>query len=245
MFKISLLPASYRKYLEGKKKKDLILKIALVVLVCMLIIYSGFAIRLLLLQNQYKTVVREKAKIDAEINQLLPYKVAFQTYQSDLEKYNAAKPKDPTALKFLTIIKNNRPDYVKITSVALTDWSGSAICAIEGELVVAQNEPQAMQQLEKYVNTFYGEPYNCQKVRIVDERPHVEESIDGKKEYTFKIYVSFGSDISTDASGSLVTVAPSATEPTTQPPASTAPATEETSSTDTTTTIAAADATVA
>lgn len=244
MFKISLLPASYRKYLEGKKKKDLILKIALVVLVCMLIIYSGFAIRLLLLQNQYKTVVREKAKIDAEINQLLPYKVAFQTYQSDLEKYNAAKPKDPTALKFLTIIKNNRPDYVKITSVALTDWSGSAICAIEGELVVAQNEPQAMQQLEKYVNTFYGEPYNCKKVRIVDERPHVEESIDGKKEYTFKIYVSFGSDISTDASGSLVTVAPSATEPTTQPPASTAPATEETSSTDTTT-IAAADATVA
>lgn len=232
MFKISLLPATYRKYLEGKKKKDLILKIALVVLVCMLIVYSGFAIRLLILQSQYKTVVSEKAKIDAEINQLLPYKTAFQTYQSDLSKYNSAKPKDPTALKFLTIIKNNRPDYIKITSVALNDWSESAICAIEGELVVAQNEPQAMEQLEKYVNTFYGEPYNCQKVRIVNERPFVSDSIDGKKEFTFRIYVSFGSDISTDASGSLITVAPSTTEPTTQPPASTAPSTEESSTAD-------------
>lgn len=232
MFKISLLPESYRKYLEGKKKKDLILRVAVIVLLCMLIVYGGFAARLLILNSQYKELGREKAKIDAEINQLLPYKNAYQTYQADLAKYNAVKPTSPTALDFLNVIKNNRPDYIKITAVALTDWSGSAICAIEGELSVAQDDPEAMAHLEKYVNTFYEPPYNCQKVRIVNEAPFTDVDENGNKEYTFKIYVSFGSDISTDASGSLITESQSTTEPTTQPPASTAPSTTDTEVTD-------------
>ena len=63
MLKVSLLPASYKQFLEGKKKKDLILKIALVVLLCMLIIYVGFAVKSFILQAQYKESSRRNCTI--------------------------------------------------------------------------------------------------------------------------------------------------------------------------------------
>ena len=45
VFKVSLLPAAYRKRLEEKKKKDLLARVALIVLLCLAIVYAGIFVQ--------------------------------------------------------------------------------------------------------------------------------------------------------------------------------------------------------
>lgn len=208
MFKVSLLPASYRKYLEGKKKKDLILKIAIVVLLCMLIIYSGFAARLLVLQGQLKKVQRANSDVVAEINELQQYKGFYDSLLLAQGRVNTVQSRQPSAVKFLSIVQAQRPEYIKINSIALTDWSGAAICAIEGELPSAQSIGAAINQLDEYAESFKTDPaYNgaVNQIKIVNDMPSKEEGVNGEETYTFKLYVSLSGQINIDASGSLVT----------------------------------------
>ncbi|MGN1160900.1 MAG: hypothetical protein ACI4SX_01505, partial [Candidatus Fimenecus sp.] len=218
MFKVSLLPASYRKYLEGKKKKDLILKIALVVLLCMLIIYSGFAARLLVLQSQLKKVQRANSDVVAEINELQQYKGFYDSLLLAQDRVNTVQSRQPSAVKFLSIVQTQRPEYVKINEIALTDWSGAAICAIEGELPSAQSIGVAITQLDEYAESFKTDPaYNgaVSQIKIVNDMPSKEENVTGVETYTFKLYVSLSGQINVDASGSLVTTTTTTTESTT------------------------------
>lgn len=227
MLKVSLLPASYKQFLEGKKKKDFILKIALVVLLCMLIIYVGFAVKSFILQAQYKEISRANAQVQGEIAQYQKYKTAYDTYQADVDKLNSVLGRDPVALDFLITIKDNRPDYIKINKVSLYDWSNTAVCRIEGELPTAQDYIDAENQLEAYANSFLKAPYNCASVRIIGEGPMSGGSITGEQTYSFCIYVSLeNSNIDVDASGGLITSETSTTA-TTVPPASTAASSEE------------------
>lgn len=226
MLKVNLLPASYKRFLEGKKKKDLILKIALVVLLCMLIIDVGFAIKSLILGSQYNEVRRANAQVQGEIEKYRKYKTAYDTYQADVDRLNSVLGRDPVALDFLITVKDNRPDYIKINKVSLYDWSNTAVCRIEGELPAAQNYVDALTQLESYANSFLSAPYNCKSVRIIGEEPMTQGSITGNVSYTFCIYVSIdGSNIDVDASGSLISETTSTTA-TTVPPASTAASNE-------------------
>jgi len=45
VFKVSLLPESYRKFRQGKAAKDIVSKVALLILVCLFIVYAGFMIK--------------------------------------------------------------------------------------------------------------------------------------------------------------------------------------------------------
>lgn len=208
MFKVSLLPASYRKYLEGKKKKDLMLKIALIVLVCLLVIYSGFAARLLILQSQLKKVQRANSDVVAEINELQQYKGFYDSLVLAQDRVNTVQSRQPSAVKFLSIVQAQRPEYVKINGIALTDWSGAAICAIEGELPSAQSIGAAITQLDNYAESFKtNEAYGgvVKQIKIVNDMPSKDEGADGTVTYTFKLYVSLSGQIDIDATGSLVT----------------------------------------
>ena len=113
VFKVSLLPASYRKLLEGKKKKDLILKVAVIVLVCMLIIYSGFAVRLFILKAQLKEVQKSNGIITAEISELEQYKAIYDNLVTSQQRVDQILPKSPSAVKFLSLVQANRPDYAE------------------------------------------------------------------------------------------------------------------------------------
>ncbi|MGN0539225.1 MAG: hypothetical protein ACI4KI_05155 [Candidatus Fimenecus sp.] len=217
MFKVSLLPASYRKYLEGKKKKDLILKIALVVLLCMLIIYSGFAARLLVLQGQLKKVQRANSDVVAEINELQQYKGFYDSLLLAQDRVNTVQSRQPSAVKFLSIVQTQRPEYVKINGIALTDWSGAAICAIDGELPSAQSIGVAITQLDEYAESFKTDPaYNgaVSQIKIVNDMPSREENDNGIETYTFKLYVSLSGQINVDEYGLLITTTTTTTEAT-------------------------------
>ena len=218
MFKVSLLPASYRKYLEGKKKKDLILKVALIVLVCMLVIYSGFAARLLILQSQLKKVQRANSDVVVEINELQQYKGFYDSLVLAQERVNTVQSRQPGAVKFLSVVQAQRPEYVKINAIGLTDWSGAAICAIEGELPSAQSIGAAITQLDDYADSFKtNEAYGgaVKEIKVINDMPSKEEGTDGTVTYTFKLYVSLSGQINVDESGSLVTTT-TTTESTTE-----------------------------
>ena len=111
MFKVSLLPASYRKFLDGKKKKDLILKVALIVLICMLIMYSGFAIRLFILKGQLKEIRNNNNVIIANVQELEQYKAIYDELNTSKERVESILPKPLSAVKFMSLIQANRPEY--------------------------------------------------------------------------------------------------------------------------------------
>lgn len=226
MFKVSLLPASYKKYLEGKKKKDLVLKVALLILMCMLIIYAGFMIRSLILKGQYRSIQKKDSVISAQINDLQQYKSTYDGLVLAQERVEAVKSRDPSAVKFMTTIKEQQPAYIEITSIALSDWSNSAICAIEGRLPAAQTLGDAVRQLDKYAADFKENPaYNDKivEVKVVNDMPITIESAEsGNREYGFIIYVSLNGPIAVDDSGVLITT----TTTTTTAPAETTTAGE-------------------
>ena len=134
VFKVSLLPASYRKLLEGKKKKDLVLRVALVVLVCMLIIYSGFAIRLFILKAQLKDIQQSNGMVAAEISELEQYKAIYDNLLTSKQRVEQILPKSPSAVKFLSLVQSNRPEYAEYNVVTVQEWSTNPICMIEGSL---------------------------------------------------------------------------------------------------------------
>lgn len=219
MFKVSLLPASYRKYLEGRKKKDLILKVALLILACMLVIYFGFYARTLILKGQLQDVNRQNSVITAEINELQQYKTIYDELVLSQSRLDAIKSKDPSSLKFLTMVQESRPEYIKITALALSDWQKDSICVIEGELSAAQGIGDAVDHLRAYEDLLKnGEGFAdvVKEVKVVNDMPIVEEKDDGTS-YKFRIFVSLGGVISTDEKGNLITTTTTTTTTTTAP----------------------------
>lgn len=222
MFKVSLLPNSYKKFLEGKKKKDLVQKIAVLILLCLLIIYAGFGIKSVILKSQYKKISAKNNAISQQVSELQQYKTIYDSLALAKQRVDTIKPTSPTALKFYTLVKNNRPEYIKIQGIALTNWANEAICTIEGELPAAFSLANAIEQLESYSKSFTeNEAYGgvVKAVRVVnDGLPEMErEGLNIK--YKFRIFVSLSGTINIDETGALVTT----TESTTAKPSETQP----------------------
>ena len=222
VFKVSLLPASYRKVLEGRKKKDLILKVALVVLLCMLIIYSGFTVRLFILKAQLKDIQQNNGIVAAQITELEQYKAIYDSLVLSQQKVDSIKPKAPSAVKFLSLIQATRPEYAEYTIVTVQEWAINPICMIEGELPAAQNVGDAVSQLRDLEQIFKtNESFKdvVTQVKVINNMPSVVSDGNGNETYTFRIYISVGGNIVLDESGALVTTTTTTT--TTTAPAET------------------------
>lgn len=221
------MPASYRKLLDGKKKKDLILKIALIALFCMLLIYAGFFVRTLILKGHLKDINKQNSVITAEINELQQYKVIYDDLVLAQNRLETIKAKNPSALKFMTIIQSNRPEYVKIKAISLSDWQNNPVCVIEGELSAAQKIRDAVDHLrayEEFLKTDENFKDIITEVKVLNDMPTINNT--GVDEtYSFRIFISLGGAIQMDASGNLVTTTTTTTTTTT------APATQSTEST--------------
>ncbi len=218
VFKVSLLPASYRKLLEGRKKKDLILRVALIVLLCMLIIYSGFAIRLFILKAQLKEIQKNNGVVVAQISELEQYKTIYDNLVASQQRVDSIKAKSPSAVKFLSLVQSNRPEYAKYTVVTVQEWSTNPICMIEGELPAAQNIGDAVSQLRDLEEIFKtSEDFKdvVTQVKVINNMPSVTTDSFGNETYTFRIYVSVGGNIVLDESGALVTTTTTTTTTTT------------------------------
>lgn len=222
MFKVSLLPESYRKQLIGKKNKEIIISVAVIVLLCMLIIYAGLTIRLLILKSNAKEISKKNAQIMEKINEMSPYVEDYNALAIAEANFANIKPVDITALEMVNIIQNITPDYIQITALYAPEWQKNQVCVIEGNLSSANTLGSAVTMLENY-RTIIEENAELKdairEIKIVNDEPLVEvDSTTGTRSYSFRMIVSLSGIINIDQqTGNLVTTTkPTTTESTTQ-----------------------------
>lgn len=130
MFKVSLLPASYRRHIEGKKKKDIISKIALVVLVCLFITYGGIAIKGQILNSKLQKLQSKNSELQMQFPALQKYQTIFNDLQSAQNMIESISPTDPDAVAFFTKLSTMTPDYVSITKIDIANWFTDGVCTL-------------------------------------------------------------------------------------------------------------------
>ncbi len=219
MFKVSLLPDSYRKQLISRKNKDVILSIAVIVLVCMLIVYAGIAVRLLILKNQNKKVNAYNNEINKRIEELSPYVEDYNALAIAQAKVALIKQVDITALEFITEVQSITPDYIKITAVAAPEWQDKQICVIEGDLSAANSLRSANSMLLAYAEILKNDALFGKEIKdfkIVNDMPIVNQEGEGEPTYSFRIIISLNGGIAIDTeTGNLVTTVTETTSETT------------------------------
>lgn len=236
MFKVSLLPESYRKQLIGKKNRDIILTVALIVFLCMLIVYTGIVIRLLILKTQEKDVQKKNSQIMARIDELSPYVEDYNALAIAEANFANIKPVDITALEMVNTIQKITPDYIQVTAFYAPEWQKNQVCIIEGNLCSANNLTSAAAMLDEYKKTISENETlkdAIKEIKVVNDEPLVEvDSATGARSYSFRIIVSLSGIINIDQqTGTLVTTTkPETTESTTESttaPTETEPSTVE------------------
>lgn len=236
MFKVSLLPESYRKQLIGKKNKDIILTVALIVFVCMLVVYSGILIRLLILKSQEKDVQKKNSQIMARIDELSPYVQDYNALKIAEANFANIKPVDITALEMVNTVQKITPDYISVTAFYAPEWQRNQVCIIEGNLCSANNLTSAAAMLDEYKKTIAENETlkdAIKEIKVVNDEPLVEvNSLTGERNYSFRIIVSLSGIINIDQqTGTLATTTkPETTESTTESttaPTETEPSTVE------------------
>lgn len=130
VFKVSLLPAAYRKRQEEKKKKDLLARIALFVLLCLAIVYAGVFVQGQIMSSKLRKLERQNAELQQQFPALQQYQTIFNDLQSAKKMVESVTPQDPEAVAFLTLISNNTPDYIQVTEINLENWFTAGICTL-------------------------------------------------------------------------------------------------------------------
>ncbi len=232
MFKVSLLPESYRKQLISKKNKDVIISVAIVVLLCMLIVYAGIAVRFLILKAQSKDVAKKNAKIVERIDELSPYVEDYNALAIAEANFENIKPVEITALEMVNIIQGITPGYIEITAFYEPEWQKNQVCVIEGNLCSANNLSSAVSMLDQYKkiiaeNTELKD--SIRELKVVNDEPIVNvDEATGARTYSFRIIVSLSGIINIDQeTGMLITTTKPETTTATTTTTTTAPSQTE------------------
>lgn len=130
MFKVSLLPDSYRHRLESRKKIDLVSKVALIVLVCLFIVYGGVAIKGQILKSKLENLEKKNDALVNEFPALQEYQNIYNNLIQARKMIESISPQDPEAVEFFTLVSNETPDYIQITEINLENWFTAGICTI-------------------------------------------------------------------------------------------------------------------
>ena len=110
MFKVSLLPDGYRRHLEGRKKVDLVSKVALVVLVCLFIVYGGVTIKGQILKSKLSKIQQKNSQLEAEFPALQEYQLIYDNLLSAQKMIESILPKESEAVDFFTkVVAFNSP----------------------------------------------------------------------------------------------------------------------------------------
>lgn len=130
VLKVSLLPAAYRKRLEEKKKKDLLARVALVVLLCLAIVNVGIFAQGQIMNAKLKKLERQNAELQQQFPALQQYQTIFNDLQSAKRMVESVSPQNPEAVEFLALIANNTPDYVQVKEINLENWFTAGVCTL-------------------------------------------------------------------------------------------------------------------
>lgn len=227
MFKVSLLPESYRRHLEGKKKKDIISKIALVVLVCLFITYGGIAIKGQILNSKLKKLQSANSELQMQFPALQKYQTIFNDLQSAQKMIESISPDDPDAVAFFTKISTITPDYVSLTKIDIANWFSEGVCTLTCTV-------QDYSDVEDYKAMFETE--EMKKIIKSVQINSIQRTIDtdGNKSVSFTLILSMSTSVK--ASPESPQVVSNAESTSYVAAATTAPATTEKSEDKTTTT---------
>lgn len=130
VLKVSLLPAAYRKRLEEKKKKDLLARVALVVLLCLAIVNVGIFAQGQIMNAKLKKLERQNAELKQQFPALQQYQTIFNDLQSAKRMVESVSPQNPEAVEFLALIANNTPDYIQVKEINLENWFTAGVCTL-------------------------------------------------------------------------------------------------------------------
>lgn len=130
VLKVSLLPAAYRKRLEEKKKKDLLARVALVVLLCLAIVNVGIFAQGQIMNAKLKKLERQNAELKQQFPALQQYQTIFNDLQSAKKMVESVSPQNPEAVEFLALIANNTPDYIQVKEINLENWFTAGVCTL-------------------------------------------------------------------------------------------------------------------
>ena len=130
VLKVSLLPAAYRKRLEEKKKKDLLARVALVVLLCLAIVNAGIFAQGQIMNAKLKKLERQNAELKQQFPALQQYQTIFNDLQSAKRMVESVSPQNPEAVEFLSLIANNTPDYIQVKEINLENWFTAGVCTL-------------------------------------------------------------------------------------------------------------------
>ena len=130
MFKVSLLPDSYRRHLQSRDKIEIVSKFAIIVLLCLFIIYAGFAIKNAVLESKLKKLERENIRLENEFPALQEYQGIYDSLVSSRNMISSIMPADGESVDFLTTIANKTPDYVQIDEINIEEWFTNGICTL-------------------------------------------------------------------------------------------------------------------
>lgn len=184
MFKVSLLPDSYRHHLEGRKKIELVSKVALVVLVCLFIVYGGIMIKKQILKSKLSDIRAKNQQLEAEFPALQEYQLIYNDLVSAQKIIQSILPKDSEAVEFISTVSGVTPDYVQITQIDLEDWFSKGICTLTCTV-------QDYQDYKDYVELFKTEEMQ-ETVKLVETTGITRTvSADGQeKSVTFTLALS-------------------------------------------------------
>lgn len=130
MFKVSLLPAAYRKRLEENKKRDLLARVALIVLLCLAIILGGVLAEGQILNSKLKKLERQNADLRQQFPALQQYQNVYTDLLNAKAMVESVSPENPEAVEFLTLIANNTPDYIQVQEINLENWFTAGVCTL-------------------------------------------------------------------------------------------------------------------
>ena len=131
MFKVSLLPDSYRRHLQSRGQIDIISKFAVVILLCLFIVYGGFAIKNAVLESKLKKLERANARLEDQFPALQEYQGIYDSLISSRNMISSILPADGESVDFFTTIANKTPDYVQIDEINIEEWFTNGICTLK------------------------------------------------------------------------------------------------------------------
>ena len=180
--------------------KDIVSRVALLVLICLLIIYAGFTIKNLLVKRQLNLVNKANNELVAQFPALEQYQQIYDNLRTNEGIYQSIKPKGVSSTEFISRVVNEMPSYVHIKSITLQDWFLSGICELD------------------CVTSSYEDVFDC--LHMFEGKDYISSAVTNEltKQYnaddtvtvTFKLALATTGTLTSDGKAQVVTEAPTA-----------------------------------
>ena len=236
MFKVSLLPESYRKYRQGKATKDIVSKVALLILVCLFVVYAGFVIKNILVKRELAKVNKANSELVAQFPALEQYQTIYDNMKKNEGIYQSIKSKGISSTEFVTNLINDMPSYVHVKNISLGDWFAAGVCDVDCVC-------SSFEDVFDCKAVFEGKDYVSS---VVTNDIVKQYNADGTETVSFKLSLATIGELSSDGKAEVVSESTSsAPETETNGDTTTAAQDNTTTAADTTADTTAADTTAA